>query len=147
LTQNQCSIWTNNPLFSTLSCIIHNNIIPWYSFSKTTFSIHYCIFTFISISYFLYNQNKNYVCIYKFYNAFNILLLCYNEYKTMILYNKMVHNSSQKNSIIYSCVEFIVALLNKNTCESLYLIATYKLPKLQIILFCSILKSNIYKCL
>jgi hypothetical protein len=65
----------------------------------------------------------------------------------MILYNKMVPNLSQTNSIINSCVEFFIVFFNKNTCESLYLIATYKLPKMQIIYFCFILETKIKKCL
>ncbi len=68
---------------------------------------------------------------------FNIIS-CDDEHGPMLLYDKMVI-LTQTIMLTNVGAEFIIALFNDNTQETLYLIAIYKPPKMQVNYFCCIL--------
>ncbi len=60
----------------------------------------------------------------------------------MVLYDEMV-TLTQTNLLTNIGAEFIIAFFNDNTWETLYLIAIYMPPKMQVNYFCCILKTII----
>ncbi len=83
----------------------------------------------------------------KFYNVLSQkfhVLSCYDEHDTMVLYDDNVL-LIEITIITNSGVEFITALFNDNTRKTLYIIAIYKPPKMQVSHFNSILENIIQK--
>ncbi len=72
---------------------------------------------------------------------FNIIS-CDDEHGTMVLYDEMV-TLTQTNLLTNVGPKFIIAFFNDNTWETLYLIAIYMPPKMQVNYFCCILKTII----
>jgi hypothetical protein len=62
----------------------------------------------------------------------------------MVFYDNNV-SLIENTTIINSCVEFITTLFNNNTRETLYIIAIYRPPKMQVSNFNYILKNIIQK--